>query len=55
MNKITHRGDKLPVVFFALVLFQLLTLSSQARDKSAASGMAEVGGGGRLYYETAGI
>ena len=53
MSKNTHLNAGLRAAFWTLILFQMLSVSGQALDKSAQSGMAEVGGG-RLYYEIAG-
>ncbi|HEX8368654.1 MAG TPA: alpha/beta hydrolase [Pyrinomonadaceae bacterium] len=53
MSRTRYLSGKLLMAVGTLILFQMLTVGSQALDKSATSGMAEVGGG-RLYYETAG-
>ena len=53
MSKTRHLSAKLLIAVWTLILFQLPAVGIRAADKSAASGMAEVGGG-KLYYETAG-
>jgi microcystin-dependent protein len=53
MNEVARQNGKLLIIFWFLILFQLLTVNSYGSDKSTVAGMAEVNGT-RLYYETAG-